>query len=294
MSGIWLVIICLNLLSNMIAHLILVHSKPEQLRRLVNKLIYKDDVVFIHVDLKSDLSVFEAALRNTTNIFFVQSRVDIKWGSYEMVEATINGFKEIISSGLNVDFVNLLSGQDYPLKSMLEFHKFLSENQGRAFMHCLNIENEWTEALFRIKEYTFNNWNFPGHYRLQQLINFVLPERKMPDGMIAVGRSQWFTISLKHVIFLVNRLELNPSLVRFFKRTWAPDEFIFQTLLFNSSFKEDIIGENLRYIDWSEGKENPKLLTTEDFNKMISSGNFFARKFKENDPVLDLIDKKLI
>lgn len=278
----------------MIAHLILVHSKPVQLRRLVNKLMYKDDAVFIHVDLKADLSDFENALVNLKNIYFIQRRVDIKWGGYEMVEATVNGFKEIIASGLNIDYVNLLSGQDYPLKSMSVLNQFLSNNPGKAFMQCLDIETEWTEALFRIKEFTFNNWKFPGHYRLQQLINFFLPDRKMPEGMVAVGRSQWFTISLKHVIFIVNRLELNPKLVRFFKLTWAPDEFVFQTLLFNSSFKKDIVRDNLRYIDWSEGKENPKLLSVNDFEKLMNSGSYFARKFSENDPVLDLIDKKLI
>ena len=77
--------------------------------------MYKDDAVFIHVDLKADLSDFENALVNLKNIYFIQRRVDIKWGGYEMVEATVNGFKEIIASGLNIDYVNLLSGQDYPL-----------------------------------------------------------------------------------------------------------------------------------------------------------------------------------
>lgn len=276
----------------MVAHLILVHSRPEQLNRLVKKLLFKDDVVFIHVDLKCNLSDFKSVVYDSSNVFFVQNRVDIKWGGYEMVEATLNGFKEIIHSGLNVDYINLLSGQDYPLKPISQFNKFLLDNPGKAFMQCLNIEKEWTEALFRIKEYTFNNWKFPGHYRLQQLINFLLPVRKMPEGMVAVGRSQWFTIALKHAIYIVNRLELNPSLVSFFKLTWAPDEFVFQTLLYNSTFKDDIVGNNLRYIDWSEGGKNPKVLTINDFGKMMDSGNYFARKFNENDAVLDLIDKK--
>lgn len=278
----------------MIAHLILVHSNPNQLSRLVKKLICEGDVVFIHVDMKSNLSVFLELFPDNNNVFFVQNRIDVKWGGYEMVEATLNGFKEIIASGLNINYVNLLSGQDYPLKPMSELNQFLTNNPGKAFMLCLNIEKDWTEALFRIKEYNFNNWKFPGHYRLQQLINFILPERKMPDGMVAVGRSQWFTISLKHVIFLINRLESSPALVRFFKLTWAPDEFVFQTLLFNSAFRDDIVADDLRYIDWSEGKKNPKVLTVIDFDKLISSDHFFARKFKENDPVLDLIDKRLI
>lgn len=277
----------------MIAHLILVHSKPMQLDRLVKRLTHKNDVVFIHVDRKSNHTDFDFVLHNQKNIFFVKDRVDVKWGSYTMVQATINGFKEIIASGLNIDYVNLLSGQDYPLKPIADFNDFLIKNPGKAFMHCLDIENEWTEAKFRVQEYNFNDWEFPGKYRLQQLINFFMPKRTMPEGMVAVGRSQWFTISLKHVVFIVNRLEASTHLVRFFKLTWASDEFVFQTLLFNSNFKKDIVGNNLRYIDWSEGLENPKILTKIDFNAMMESGAFFARKFKENDEVLDMIDEKI-
>lgn len=277
----------------MVAHFILVHSNPDQLSRLVNRLSYQESVFFIHVDLKSNIQDFELALANNSNVYFIQKRVDIQWATYSMVEATVNGFKEIAASGLNIEYVNLLSAQDYPIKSLKEFHSFLNENPGKAFMHCLDVETEWTEAISRVKEYHFNHWNFPGKFKIQNLVNFILPNRKMPEGLIPVGRSQWFTITLKHVVFLIKRLETSPSLVKFFQYTWAPDELIFQTLLYNSSFKNDIVGDNLRYIDWSEGLKNPKMLKKEDFNSIMLSGKFFARKFAANDEVLDMIDEAL-
>lgn len=36
---------------------------------------------------------------------------------------------------------------------------------------------------------------------------------------------------------------------------------------------------NLRYIDFSEHKPSPKILTTEDYAKMHQSKSLFARKF---------------
>jgi hypothetical protein len=277
----------------MVAHLILVHAHPDQLRRLVNRLSFQDSVFFIHVDLKSDIQDFKLALGNNSNIHFVKNRVNIQWATYSMVQATLNGFKEIVASGLNIDYVNLLSAQDYPIKSSNDFHLFLKENPGKAFMHCLDVATEWTEAISRIKEYHFNHWHFPGKFKIQNLVNFILPNRKMPEHLIPVGRSQWFTISLKHIVFLINRLETSPHIVRFFRYSWAPDEIVFQTLLFNSSFKEDIISNNLRYIDWSEGQKNPKMLTKVDFNLMMQSGKFFARKFAHNDEVLNMIDEAI-
>lgn len=277
----------------MVAHFILVHANPDQLCRLVNRLSYQNTVFFIHVDLKSNIQDFELALASNQNVHFIQNRVDIQWATYSMVEATINGFKEIVSSGLNIDYVNLLSAQDYPIKSAKDFHAFLNENPGKAFMHCLDVETEWKEAISRVKEYHFNHWHFPGKFKIQNLVNFILPNRKMPDGLIPVGRSQWFTITLKHIVFLIKRLDSSPKIVKFFRYTWAPDELIFQTLLYNSSFREDIIGNNLRYIDWSEGNKNPKILTKEDFDLFMHSGKFFARKFAANDDVLEMIDKAI-
>lgn len=278
----------------MIAHFILAHAHPNQLSRLVKKMAHPGTVFFIHIDLKSNQEDFELSLGEMEHIYFIKNRVKIKWATYSMVEATINGFQEIVASGLNIDFVNLVSSQDYPIKSAANFHSFLQEHTGKAFMHCLDVETEWKEAISRVREYHFNYWNFPGKFKIQKIVNFLLPLRRMPEGLVPVGRSQWFTISLKHVVYLIKRIESSPRIAKFFRLSWAPDELIFQTLLFNSAFKQDITNNNLRYIDWSEGQKNPKLLSVEDFDSFMRSDNFFARKFKENDPVLDLIDQSIV
>ncbi|WP_439505940.1 beta-1,6-N-acetylglucosaminyltransferase [Sediminibacterium sp.] len=276
-----------------VAHLILVHACPNQLARLVERLTHPDAVFFIHVDSKSAINQFEQLFETRTNIFFIKNRVSIQWATYSMVEATLNGFKEILASGLKIDYVNLLSGQDYPLKPIAEFHAFLKANPGKAFMECLSVEKEWKEAISRVTKYHFNHWKIPGKFKLQKLFNYFLPNRKMPDNLIAVGRSQWFTITSEQVGFLIKRLESSPNIVKFFTYSWAPDEMIFQTLLFNSKYQKDIVGDNLRYIDWSDRKQNPKLLSSQDFNAFMQSGKFFARKFQENDDVLDMIDKHI-
>ncbi|RYZ93136.1 MAG: glycosyl transferase, partial [Sphingobacteriaceae bacterium] len=74
-----------------------------------------------------------------------------------------------------------------------------------------------------------------------------------------------------------------------------PDEFIFQTLLYNSKFKADMVDDDLRYIDWSGGGASPKTLVMEDAEKLITSGKFFARKFDEmkDSVVMNLLDAGL-
>ena len=48
------------------------------------------------------------------------------------------------------------------------------------------------------------------------------------------------------------------------------------------------IGEG--YVDWSEGKRNPKILKTEDYKRLICSGKLMARKF-DNTVDAGIIEK---
>ncbi|TAH08727.1 MAG: glycosyl transferase [Sphingobacteriia bacterium] len=275
-------------------HLILAHDPAglSQLERLVNQLIYRDSIIYIHVDLKTDLSIFKNHFNNNSTVRFINNRVSVKWASYTMVEAELNSFQQIINEEPDFDFLNLLSSQDYPIRPIGEFYQFLSLNIGKAFMHCLDIETEWIEAKQRFTKYHFVNHDFRGIYLIQNIVNSILPERRIPSDLVIKGRSQWFTISRKHIEYVLETLKMNKAIVRFFKFTWSPDELVFQTLLFNSPYQNDIVNNNLRYIDWSEQKKNPKILTEVDFEAIIQSGNFFARKFNlsASSSILNLID----
>jgi len=270
------------------------YPSPNNLVRLVNLLKYKDDIVYVHVDLKFDVNEFKKYFLNHANVRFIKNRIKVYWAAYSMVEATVNSFKEIIDEEPNFVFLNLLSGQDYLLKPIALFHDFLNDNSGKAFMHSLDVNTEWKEAKSRVSQYHLTHFHFLGKYQIQLLINLIFPKRRIPDNMTLVGRSQWFTISKKHIEYIVTTITNNPQLTRFFKLTWAPDEFIFQTILFNSIYKEDIVNNNLRCIDWSGGKKNPKIFTSNDLNLLMESNQFFARKFDVNvdSKILDLIDEK--
>ncbi|TAG31814.1 MAG: glycosyl transferase [Sphingobacteriia bacterium] len=279
-----------------VAHLILAHHEPLQLKRLVDRLCCEEAVYFIHIDLKADIRVFTEVFIGYKQVYFIKKRVSITWASYSMVQATLNGFAEIKSAGLGVDYINLLSGQDYLLQPIKNFHQFLKNHAGKAFMHCLDVNKEWTEAISRLEEYHLTNFrDFPGKYKIQYFINKLLPKRKMPENMVPVGRSQWFTITYRQMEYILAKMEASPFIARFFKLTWAPDEIIFQTLLFNSDYRQSIINNNLRYIDWSKKEKNPKLLVTEDFQKIHESDCFFARKFDQNidQHIFKLIDESI-
>ena len=275
-----------------LAHLILTHANPAQLSRLIDKLNHEGADFYVHLDLKTSVEPF-ASLSERKNVRFITKREKVHWAGYSLVEATVNGMWEILSTGIDYSYINLLSGQDYPIKSTGYIHQFLSANPGRAFMHSLSVREEWTEAIPRIAEYHLVNMNFPGRYAVQGLLNKLLPERKFPFSMTPVGRSQWFTIAPECAKYIIKFLEEHPSFVRFFKLSWAPDEMIFQTILYNSRFKSAMVNDNLLYVDWSAGKPNPKVLTMEDADRLRKSDKLFARKFSPSIDagILDYLDE---
>ncbi len=278
-----------------IAHLILAHNKPEQLMRLVQRLAHPDADVYIHVDEKAGIEQFDA-VKQMPQVYLVTERVKVYWGSFNIVQATINGFRQIIRSGRAYGYINLLSGQDYPLKPAADIHSFLTANPGHAFMNALVAHTHWLEALPRVEQYHLNNFNFPGKYMVQQMMNKVLPKRRMPEGMVLVGRSQWFTISGECVSYILDYWDNHPAFRKFMQFTWAPDEFLFQTILYNSPLKENMVDDDLRYIDWSGGGVSPKTFTMADAVALLQSGKLYARKFdlQIDSAVLDAIDNNLL
>jgi len=275
-----------------IAHLILTHAQPALLQRLVRKLAHEDADIYIHVDAKTDISPFLAVAKGD-NIFLVKDRVKVLWGGYSIVQATLNGFEQIIKSGRKYSHINLLSGQDYPIKNIAHIHKFFAAHEGKIFMHSLSVKDEWQEAIPRITDYHLTNYNFPGKYRAQQLINVIMPDRKLPHGIVAVGRSQWFTATPESIAYILHYFKTNPWISRFFKLSWASDELIFQTVLYNSHFRKDMVNDNLLYVDWSKGGPSPKILNMEDADKLTASDKLFARKFNADtdDAILDYLDQ---
>src|SRR5260221_10663951 len=170
-----------------LAHLILVHTETGQLERLINRLSHPNADIYIHLDKKTPISSFEH-LKNYRNIYFIKNRVKVYWGTYSIVQATLNGLKEIAASGKNYQFLNLLSEQDYPLKAQEFIHAHLNENPDKAFMYSLPFDPEWLEALSRIHKSHFNNFQIPGRYILQRIVNKSLPQRKLPFGLLPAGR----------------------------------------------------------------------------------------------------------
>jgi hypothetical protein len=278
-----------------VAHLILTYTNPRQTERMIRKLYHENFDFYIHVDKKFDINphLFMEAL---PNVYFINNRVDVKWAGYSTVIATFECIKEIVATGIQYDFINFLSGQDYPIKTADYINNFFEENKGNEFLSFRDIKNEWKEGLIRMEKYYLSGYSFRGKHRIEDLINKIMPKRKLPNDLHPYGKSMFWMLSPATAMYVVNTVEKDKKLKDFFWLCWASDEFVFQTILMNSPLKDKIINNNYRYIDWSAGGANPKTLNESDAEKIRASEDLFARKFDmTNSPeILDFIDKHLL
>ena len=279
-----------------VAYFLTVHKSPNQLERLINCLNTQLCDIYLHVDLKTNIEEFKN-LTKFTNVYFVKKRVDVIWGGYSQVQATINGLEEIISCNKNYNFINFISGQDYPIKPLNQFYAFLSQHKNNEFIEYIHESERYEVTKSRIYKYNFNEFNIKGKYLIQKLANMILPEKKFPlKNYEIVWKANWFILSKDAVSYVLKFLKENPEVVQFFKYGWGVDEFVFQTILYNSEFKEKIINRNYRFVDWSAQEASPKTFRLEDFDKLVNTDDFFARKFDQDldSTILDQIDQKLL
>ena len=274
------------------ACLIITYTSAKQTKRIIDKLGNGDFDFYIHLDKKVNINTHRD-LFNLPNVYFIKNRIKVNWAGFTIVQASFNGIKEIVASGREYAFINLMSGQDYPVKSADYISDFLSKQVGNQLINTLNFEN-WTEAKSRITKFHLTDIVFKGKYIIEKLVNNIYRHRSTPKWLKFYGsNSTFWTLSPECAMYVVNAVESNINLYYFYKYTWGSDEFVFQTMIMNSHFMPQVVNNNYRYTDWSGGGAHPKTLRVEDFHQIMNSEAIFGRKFNRIiDPlILDMIDE---
>ncbi|CAN6471262.1 unnamed protein product [Victoria cruziana] len=86
------------------------------------------------------------------------------------------------------------------------------------------------------------------------------------------------------------------TLLLYFSNMKSSHKGYFHTLVCNSkSFRRTAVNSNLRFVAWDNPPgDEPRHLNLRDLSKMLRSGSVFARKFLEDDPLLDKIDEDIL
>lgn len=262
------------------AYLILAHKNSNQINMLIDSLKHNDIDIFIHLDLKSNI---RDEIQQCKNVYFIENRTNVEWGTVSQVYAMLNSLQYIHSFDSKYNYIHLISGQDFPLKNSKDIMNFFYRNNGKQFLNIWEASGFWYSrvAVYYPSFLLINNQIIKivrgGYARFVMAIPLLQRDYNLL-GKLYIG-SQWFSITGECLAYVLDYIQNNPIVVDFYKNSLCPDELIINTIIANSPFKKDIINDNLRYIDWSEGKDSPKILTKNDLEKILDSKKIFGRKF---------------
>ena len=279
------------------AYLIMAHTQPELLKKLLQMLDDERNDIYLHIDSKAKdypLDEIAAVLQKSKCIF--TERTDVKWGSYSQIHCEMLLLKEAVKT--EHAYYHLLSGMDLPIKSQEQIFAFFEKYNGLEFVD----EDGATiseAALSRVK-YTHKFYGKAGSVKDilgalsvkgQKLLG-VDKTQKYGNIIFQKGRN-WFSITHGLAKLVV---EKEDWIQEVFGQSVCGDELFLQTVARNSEYAEKICNPNTmpevpdtRYIDWKRGSNNnPYVFREDDFEELKNALGLFARKFDLN------VDKKIV
>ena len=239
-----------------IAYIILAHKLPNQLMRLIDQLDSPWATFFVHIDQKTDASIFRQLSDRFSyrdNIHLLR-RFSCYWGGFGVVEATLEGLRQIFLHSPRPDYILLLTGQDYPLRSNESIRSYFEQSHGISFIDCEPLPN-FKEFPVTGGAHLYEDW----HFASKRYFHVHLPwvKRILPLALKPYKGSAYWSLTYECAHYLLTFIERNPQVVQFFKYVIVPDELIFQTILMNATPAHTVVSDSLRYIDW-EGSPDPK------------------------------------
>jgi hypothetical protein len=192
-------------------YLIIYHNDNSIVRTLVDIL---GSNLYIHpcasIDKSSDFikKNFDNKVKITNKRFYGN------WGGFGIVEATIEGIRQILNENPSCTHITLLSGADFPIKPVKSYEQFLDDNKEKSFIRywdffpfeSIQNDNPWKESIkvqeLRFKRYYFDVFNT--RYSVPPIENmgyfeFESPLQKIKHFIKTKGKG--FTSNHKKEIF---------------------------------------------------------------------------------------------
>jgi hypothetical protein len=291
-----------------IAYLVLTHAMPDHLGRQIAALADSGTDFYVHVDRKVPIEPF--LQHGAANVVFLERRVPVYWGQWQMVEATLRLIKLAFDRGRDYDYLVLLSGSCYPIRSRAHIQDVLAAHVGDQFINSVAMPHlALSKPLSRLDRFYVRS----DQSRMENLRRAVRGAatlrragrpfskrwllasdwRSALGSMTPHGGSSWWALTGEACRYIDAFVDREPRVIHFFENTRSPDETLFQTILANSLYAARM-RRGLTFSDWSARGSHPALITEQHVARfgqpgpMILDGVYgrgemcFARKFPDD------------
>lgn len=250
--------------------------------------------IYLFIDRKTDLpEKIKQKFLSRDNVKYVGQDYIVNWGGINQLKSCLLLSDIALRDDQNV-FFHHISGQDFPIKNNDYFKELIATKEKRRTdyleyfkMPSPKLENGGLERLeyynfydlFNAKKYQYV---ITGLLMLQKIFNF---KRSVKNPLRQwYGGSFFWSLSRDTLQYVVSFSKENQKFLDRFKYTFCSGEIFFQTIIINSRFRQNVVNDDLRYIDWDSGKGGyPAFLDDDDYESVIKSHNLFARKINMSE-----------
>ncbi|GLQ35503.1 glycosyl transferase [Amylibacter marinus] len=265
-----------------IGFVILAHQDLHRAEALAKYLAENSCPVAIHVDLRAGSAQFrllENALQDIENINFVPRR-RCDWGRFSLVQATLDASKILLDGYPDINHVVLTSGSCLPAKPVSQLKSFLSQKSDVDFIESVSLESEqWVQDGLNKERFTlYFPFSWKKHRKLFDLGVKIQRRlgvrRRLPFGLIPFLGSQWWCLSRRTLLRIVNDPRRR-HFDKFFRATWIPDEAYFQSLARLHSIRME--SRSLTWVKFDKSGK-PCILYDDHLEPILDSEHFMVRK----------------
>lgn len=224
----------------MISFLVLAYGAPSVLAAFVAQFKGHPVSFYVHVDAKADAAAYRTAFAGLhASVFFVEDRLPIYWGGFNMIRATEILAKQALQDSATKVF-SLVSDDALPLWSSDRCVRELLRQPNRFDAHPLAptaaVRRRYEEFYYLDSPATSARW-FPIEARVLSKVDEAALSRlalRRNEGKVAMAGlragSQWWSLERNVMQELLNILASDSALRESFEFSAIPDEMLFQTL----------------------------------------------------------------
>ena len=269
------------------AFLVIAHNEWSILKKLLELLDHPQNDIYLHIDKKAgEINEKEfAQVLQHSKLYFVE-RMSIAWGGDSQVWCEYRLLEE--ATKRKYEYYHLLSGVDMPIKDIHYINKYFEDNKGKEFLRFDSEYSTDSKEVNKVKYYyLWQNKIGNGNPKTLRVMFLKVLQKcsVIMQKIIGINRvnkkgiefqkgSNWFDITHDCAMYVVDNRKL---IEKHFAKTLCGDEFLIQSLICSSPYKNNISTERVRYVDWNRGK--PYVFESKDYEELLAVPSLFARKF---------------
>jgi hypothetical protein len=258
------------------------HRDPDQIARLARVLRTgcPGSIILISHDCRAQ-SLSRSLWKGDSKIHVIPGRGGR--GDFNILDGYLAATRWLSDHKIDYDWITNLSGQDYPVSSLADFSRELSQTSHDGFLQHFDVLTRL--AIEHLTE-----------LRIKTAYGLMIgrPAKRPPFAaeFRCYAGSYWHTIRRRCVDYLLDFCETRSPVVEYFRKVLIPDESFVQTVLANhQDFR--FANDNRRYVDMRRSRRgHPKILTDIDIPQFAGRRYVFARKFewKSGPTLFDKLD----